>query len=71
MLAMQPTVLTFPAVNKLFYNTYNYSETLLNYLKERNVFLKEQNTKMYRLSTYFIGKTMPELPILLITPVIS
>jgi hypothetical protein len=72
MIAMQPTVLTFPAV--INYNillSFFKNKTLTKLLQERNVFLKEQNMKLYKLSSYFIGKTVPELPVLFITPVCS
>ena len=56
--AMQPVVLTFPIVT--FWR---------NKKKEREIFLKESNMKMYRTSTYFIGKTFPEIPFLIIISV--
>ena len=38
--------------------------------RERALFLKEENSKMYRVLSYFIGTLIIDLPILLITPIL-
>lgn len=37
--------------------------TILTFPSERAVFLKEENAKLYRVSSYFLGKTALEFPI--------
>lgn len=44
--------------------------TVLTFPAERAVFLKESNMNMYSLPGYFIGKTMPELPIMAALPML-
>lgn len=43
---------------------------VLTFPLERGVFLKEYNLKMYSLSSYFVGKNLPEFPINFIMPLI-
>ena len=38
--------------------------------RERALFLKEENSKLYRVSSYYIGTLIIDLPILLITPIL-
>ena len=44
---------------------------LYHYLvpKERALFLKEQNSNMYSVSAYYFGRTITELPFLIIFPI--
>jgi len=44
---------------------------ILTFPIERAVFLREENSKFYNVTAYFIAKTLVELPILTITPIIS
>ncbi|EGR31832.1 hypothetical protein IMG5_101460 [Ichthyophthirius multifiliis] len=39
--------------------------------KERSVFLKEENSNFYRVSSYFVGKLLVELPYVIIYPIFS
>ena len=41
---------------------------VLTFPEERDVFLKESNMKMYGVTSYFLGKTMPEFIFLVIFP---
>lgn len=50
MMAMMPTILTFP--------------------DERGVFLKEENGKFYKTSSYYFGRTLLEFPFLFLFPII-
>lgn len=45
-------------------------QSVLVFPEERAVFLKEENSKLYTTLSYFIGRTLVDLPILLITPII-
>ena len=38
---------------------------------ERKLFLKEENSNFYRVSSYFLGKVLVELPYIIIYPIIS
>lgn len=44
---------------------------VLTFPPERDVFLKEANMKMYDTLTYFLGKTMPEIPLLIFFPFVT
>lgn len=44
--------------------------SLLVFPEERSIFLKEENSKLYTTLSYFIGRTLVDLPILLIAPII-
>jgi len=43
---------------------------MLTFPSERAVFLKEENAKLYRISSYFFGRTIIELPFSIIIPLI-
>jgi len=43
---------------------------VLTFPKERAVFLKEENSKLYTISSYFTGRSIVELPILVFLPII-
>eukprot|EP01016_Furgasonia_blochmanni_P019458 TRINITY_DN2181_c0_g1_i1.p1 TRINITY_DN2181_c0_g1~~TRINITY_DN2181_c0_g1_i1.p1 ORF type:complete len:538 (-),score=104.36 TRINITY_DN2181_c0_g1_i1:84-1697(-) len=42
--------------------------TSLTFPKEREVFLREENSKLYRVTSYFCGKFLVELPVMMIAP---
>ena len=35
---------------------------------ERDVFLREENSGLYRISSYFVGKLVVEIPLLVVSP---
>lgn len=43
---------------------------MVTFPAERAVFLREENSKLYSTSAYFLGKSSVELPFLLIIPII-
>lgn len=47
---------------------FNLMSVILLFPQERAVFLKEYSTNMYRVSSYFIGKSTVELPIVFLAP---
>ncbi|CAD8074209.1 unnamed protein product [Paramecium primaurelia] len=60
----------------LFLLTMNLTMTflfsvVLQFATERDVFLREENSKLYTTFSYFIGKSFVEIPFCLITPVIQ
>ncbi len=44
---------------------------ILTFPIERLVFLREENSKMYNVTAYYIAKNIVETPLLLFTPLIS
>lgn len=38
---------------------------------ERQIFLKEENSKLYRVQAYFLAKISTELPFAIITPLVN
>ena len=43
---------------------------VLQFATERDVFLREENSKLYTTFSYFMGKSFVEIPFCLITPII-
>ena len=43
---------------------------ILQFLVEREVFLREENSKIYTTFSYFVGKSTVDVPFMLITPII-
>ena len=43
---------------------------ILQFLVEREVFLREENSKIYTTFSYFVGKSTVDVPFILITPII-
>jgi len=43
---------------------------VLTFPAERAVFLKEENAKLYRTSSYFFGRTMVEIPFMILIPIV-
>jgi len=43
---------------------------ILTFPAERAVFLKEENAKLYRTTSYFFGRTMIEIPWMIIIPLV-
>eukprot|EP00753_Platysulcus_tardus_P001396 PLAT11325.2.p1 GENE.PLAT11325.2~~PLAT11325.2.p1 ORF type:complete len:695 (-),score=412.60 PLAT11325.2:85-2169(-) len=46
------------------------ASVIMSFPAERQLFLREQDNNMYRVSTYFLGKTFSELPFQLIFPLV-
>jgi hypothetical protein len=46
------------------------SPVVLQFATERDVFLREENSKLYTTFSYFMGKSFVEIPFCLITPII-
>ncbi len=44
--------------------------TVISFPVERAVFLREENSKLYTTSAYFTGKSIIEVPLLLVIPII-
>ncbi|KRW98125.1 P-loop containing nucleoside triphosphate hydrolase [Pseudocohnilembus persalinus] len=44
---------------------------ILTFPQERGVFLKEENSKMYTIGAYFVGRTIIEIPFLIVFPIIQ
>ncbi len=49
----------------------NMQTALLAFTKEKEVFYKEQDNSMYRVVTYYLSKTLGEIPIQIITSVLT
>ena len=45
--------------------------TVMEFQKERAVFIKEKASKLYTISPYYISKLMLELPLLLLLPLLE
>ena len=43
---------------------------MVQFPAEREVFLKEENSKLYTTATYFIGKSSMEIPFQCLAPII-
>jgi len=43
---------------------------LLTFPSERDLFLKEENSKMYSVTAYYFGRTILEIPLLIFAPVL-
>ena len=43
---------------------------ILAFAIERDVFLREENSKLYSTFSYFIGKSTVELPLIVLGPII-
>ena len=68
-LAMQTYSATyFVAVNTFMADIMN---TILVFQGERPVFLREQANKMYGVAPYFMAKTLTDIPIIILTPLIT
>lgn len=46
------------------------SSSLIIFPEERPVFLKEENSHLYNVRAYFVGRTLVELPFFVLTPLI-
>lgn len=49
----------------------NMFNALMVFQQERPVFLREQANKMYSVLPYFVAKNIMDIPILLITPLLT
>lgn len=58
---------SFLCINTMFNNAFN---TLLVFIMERAVFLREQSNKLYGVFPYFISKNVVELPVVMINPLL-
>lgn len=43
---------------------------MIQFPAERDVFLREENAKLYTLTAYFLGKSTVEFPFLIFAPVV-
>ena len=48
----------------------SFQPVILTFSEERLVFLKEVNGKLYGVGSYFLGKTIPELFPIVVTPIL-
>lgn len=62
------STLYFVAVNTFMSNIMN---TILVFQSERPVFLREQANHMYGVFSYFMAKTLTDIPIMILTPMIT
>lgn len=58
----------FVIINQFMMNMFN---TLMVFQLERPVFLREQANKMYGVLPYFLAKNITDLPVLLLTPLLT
>lgn len=59
---------SFLSINTMFNNAFN---TLLVFIIEREIFLREQSNKLYGVFPYFISKNVVELPVVAINPLLA
>lgn len=59
------SAMSFLVINTIFNNAFN---TLLVFIMERAVFLREQSNNLYSVFPFFISKNLVELPVVMLNP---
>lgn len=58
----------FTTIGQVMANTFM---TILFFINERPVFLREMSSKTYKAFPYFLSKTVVDLPLQIITPILT